>query len=1061
MSAAAASRNVVAVLGPTNTGKTHLAIERMLAHSSGIIGLPLRLLAREVYNRIAARAGAEAVALITGEEKIVPANARYRVCTVEAMPSEIDAAFLAIDEIQLAGDLERGHVFTDRMMNLRGREETLLLGAATMRGIVEKLVPGVNVVTRPRMSLLTYSGSKKITRLPRRSAVVAFSADEVYAIAELIRRQRGGAAVVLGSLSPRTRNAQVELFQSGDVDFLVATDAIGMGLNLDLDHVAFAADRKFDGYQYRRLSAGELGQIAGRAGRHIRDGTFGVTSRVEPFEDALVEALESHRFDPVKVVQWRNRDLDLSSLDALKHSLDRPPSREGLTKAPPADDERALDMVVRDPEVKAKADRPARVALLWDVCQVPDYRRIAPANHAELVATLFGYLADGFISDDWFAGQVTFADRTDGDIDTLANRIAHIRTWTFAANRPQWLADPSHWQERTRAIEDRLSDALHERLTARFVDRRTSVLMRRLKENAMLEAEISAGGDVSVEGQHVGTLAGFRFTPDANGEGPDGKALRLAAQKALAGEIAERAEKVATAANPDFILGADGSLRWQGAAVAKLAEGDDPLKPRLILLADEALTGPPRDRVQARVDLWLATHIETLLKPLFDLRNADTLAPAARGIAFRIVEQLGVVERATIAEEIRSLEQDARAGLRTLGVRFGAYHIYVPALIKPAPAGLLAMLWALKNGGLDTNGLAELSHLAASGRTSVAVDPAIPRPLYRIVGYRIAGNRAVRVDILERLADIIRPLIAWRVTPEQPTPPPGAAPGNGFTVTVAMTSLLGCSGEDFASVLRSLGYRVERKPAPPKEAVVPTSTAEQAPSSEPTVQSPEAPEKTGETEAIPSEDAEELPPATDAAGPPPQSGEGEPAQPVEAAPPANAGDIALQEAGDNATDSFPGTPAELGSPETTTPAPVSEASTPVSTPSPDAPTPAAEPSFIEIWRPGRHDRPRREDHPPRRHRQPPRPSAPPAESAAEKAAQPQETAARPRQDRRPRPERPNHHGKPRNDRPRPAQFQKPQENRRPPERRDKPVDPDSPFAALAALKAQLEAKDRS
>ncbi|MCB1488847.1 MAG: DEAD/DEAH box helicase, partial [Bauldia sp.] len=527
---------LVAVLGPTNTGKTHLAIERMLGHESGLIGLPLRLLAAEVYGRVVARVGADKVALITGEEKIIPPNPKYRVCTVEAMPNDTDAAFLAIDEIQLAGDLERGHVFTDRILHLRGRDETLLLGAATMRGIVERLFPGANVVTRPRMSVLSYSGQKKITRLPGRAAVVAFSADEVYAIAELIRRQRGGAAVVLGSLSPRARNAQVELFQSGDVDFLVATDAIGMGLNLDVDHVAFAADRKFDGFQYRRLTASEFGQIAGRAGRHMRDGTFGVTGRVDPLPDELVAALESHEFDPVKTVQWRSRDLDFSSLDALKASLDQAPPGPALTKAPPTVDVTVLETVSRSAEIRDAATSRDNVSMLWDVCQIPDYRKIAPANHAELVTTIFGFLArDGRIADDWFASQVAFADRDDGDIDTLANRVAHIRTWTFAANRPHWLGDPAHWQERTRAIEDRLSDALHERLTARFVDRRTSVLMRRLKEKTMLEAEITSDGDVLVEGQHIGTLSGFRFAPDAGADGPDAKALRATAAKSLAG----------------------------------------------------------------------------------------------------------------------------------------------------------------------------------------------------------------------------------------------------------------------------------------------------------------------------------------------------------------------------------------------------------------------------------------------------------------------------------------------------------------------------------------------
>jgi ATP-dependent RNA helicase SUPV3L1/SUV3 len=1046
---AVGGRNVVAVLGPTNTGKTHLAIERMLGHATGVIGLPLRLLAREVYNRVAARVGSDQVALITGEEKIVPAAPRFRVCTVEALPNEVDAAFLAIDEIQLAGDLERGHVFTDRILNLRGREETLLLGAATMRGIVEKLLPGVNVLTRPRMSVLAYSGSKKITRLPRRSAVVAFSADEVYAIAELIRRQRGGAAVVLGSLSPRTRNAQVEIFQSGDVDFLVATDAIGMGLNLDLDHVAFAADRKFDGYQYRRLSAAELGQIAGRAGRHMRDGTFGVTSRVDPFEDALVEALESHRFDQVKTIQWRNRNLDFASVDALKASLDRPPARDGLTKAPPSEDVTALDNAVRDESVRALADGHERVALLWDICQVPDYRKIAPANHAELVASLFRFIArDGVIPDDWFAGQVAYADRTDGDIDTLANRIAHIRTWTFAANRPNWLRDPADWQERTRAIEDRLSDALHERLTGRFIDRRTSVLMRRLKENAMLEAEITPTGDVLVEGQHVGQLDGFRFAPDPSADGPDGKALRLAAQKALAGEIAERAERVATATNADLILSNDGTLRWRGSAVARMVEGDDPLRPRLILLADDALPQPQRERVQARIDLWLATHAETLLKPLFDLRAAETLTPLARGIAYRLVENLGILDRSEVGDDIKALDQEARAGMRALGVRFGAYNIYVPPLLKPAPSGLLAMFWALKHGGLEAGGVAALTQLAASGRTSVPLDTELPRPLYRVVGYRIAGNRAVRIDILERLADLIRPLIAWRATPENPLPPDGAVDGNGFKVTVAMTSLLGCSGEDFASVLRALNYRCERRPVPGEPAVA----AAVAPSVETAAPSP-SPALPPEPASAPDEPTasnDNVPDAGMAAAAVPGS---EPAGPP--------GETAASATGSGTNEAAAAVLAENAS-EPPAASPAADVSAdPSAVVDADQPAPVfpAEPAFIEIWRPGKPDRhgPRRE---PRRERRearenrsrPPPPAAtvaPVANGGA--AAAPQEERRRGEGGSR-RPNRPERNER-RAERPRPQAPPRP-------ERREKPIDPDSPFAALAALKAELEARKR-
>lgn len=1053
-SAAPRGGKLVAVLGPTNTGKTHLAIERMLGHQSGVIGLPLRLLAAEVYGRVAARAGADQVALITGEEKITPPNARYKVCTVEAMPLDTDASFLAIDEIQLAGDLERGHVFTDRILHLRGRDETLLLGAATMRGIVETLFPAANIVTRPRMSLLNYSGSKKITRLPRRSAIVAFSADDVYAIAELVRRQRGGAAVVLGSLSPRARNAQVELFQSGDVDFLIATDAIGMGLNLDVDHVAFAADRKFDGFQFRRLTAAEFGQIAGRAGRHMRDGTFGVTSRVDPLPDELVASLESHQFDAVKSVQWRNRDLDFASIDALKHSLDQTPNHAALVKALPTTDVTVLEAAARDAAVRELATSSSSVAQLWDVSQIPDYRKIAPANHTELVTTIFSFLVrDGHISDDWFADQVAYADRTDGDIDTLANRIAHIRTWTFAANRAHWLADPGHWQERTRAVEDRLSDALHERLTARFVDRRTSVLLRRLREKSMLEAEITSDGDVLVEGQHVGALSGFRFAPDAGADGPDAKALRAAAVKALAGELASRAERVAESANTDFILATDGTLRWQGAEIARLIEGEDALKPRLVLLADDALTPASRERVQGRIDLWLANRTGELLKPLFDLRDAETLAPSARGIAYRLAERYGVIDRAQIAEEVRGLDQETRAGMRALGVRFGAHHIYVPQILKPAPSALLATLWVLKNGGLEH--AIELISLAASGRTSFRSDPKIPEDLYRIVGYRVCGNMAIRVDILERLADLIRPLIAWRATADAPEPPDGAVAGNGFTVTVAMTSLLGCSGEDFASVLRSLGYRMEQKPKPAasEDKKASTEASDDAPKKEDgeakdavvdeAVTAAETPEPAARPEPsqAPSDDAPSDPAPSDPVL----------ADTPASVPPEPVTVVAMTEEPIAAKASTPGTE-EADTPETVgepTVEPLPTEAVGSDTKSDAAP----EPDYIEVWRPQRAGRPggRRGNAESQaagrgRRRDAPR-SVSGGQSETPQAKSPRRGRRNDRNDGRPSQNRQAEKktaSQPRNNRP----------------RREKTADPDSPFAALAALKASLESEDQ-
>ncbi|MBS9722321.1 helicase [Tianweitania sp. BSSL-BM11] len=805
-------RNVTAVLGPTNTGKTHLAIERMVAHSSGVIGLPLRLLAREVYARVCEKVGADKVSLITGEEKIKPPNARYSVCTVEAMPRETDAAFVAIDEVQLAGDLERGHIFTDRILHLRGREETLLLGAGTMRGILERLLRGISVVSRPRMSHLAYAGSKKITRLPRRSAIVAFSADDVYAIAELIRRQRGGAAVVLGALSPRTRNAQVELYQSGDVDYLIATDAIGMGLNLDVDHVAFAQDQKFDGFQYRNLTPGEIGQIAGRAGRHLRDGTFGVTGQCDNFTDEMVERVEAHAFDPVKVLQWRNAELDFSSLEGLQQSIDCIAPVEGLTRALPAVDAQALALLARDNGIRRLADRRDRVALLWECCALPDYRRIAPAQHSDLIASMYSDLAErGHVDEAYMAEQVRRADSTAGDIDTLSHRIAQIRTWTFVSNRPGWLADPLHWQEKTREIEDRLSDALHERLTKRFVDRRTSVLMKRLRENTMPEAEVQSNGSVLVEGHTVGDLQGFRFTADTSVQGEDAKAVKAAASKALAQEFESRAEKFAAAGNGDFALASDGTLRWIGAPVATVVATDDPLKPRVILLADEQLTGPSRDKVAARAERFVAFQVESLLKPLVDLRDAEQLTGLARGIAFRLVENFGVINRRDIADDVKGLDQESRAALRRLGVRFGAYHIFVPALLKPAPAGLLTLLWALKNDGKDKPGFGDLVAMLAAGRTSVVVDTTFDPAFYPLAGYRQLGRRAVRIDILERLADLIRPALAWRAG--SGTRPAGAFDGQAFMTTPQMMSILGANAEDIEEILKGLGYRGEARPA--------------------------------------------------------------------------------------------------------------------------------------------------------------------------------------------------------------------------------------------------------
>lgn len=801
-------RDVTAVLGPTNTGKTHLAIERMLAHDSGMIGLPLRLLAREVYNKVVEKIGAHRVSLITGEEKIIPPTAKYAVCTVEALPRETNMSFVAIDEVQLTADLERGHIFTDRLLHLRGSQETLLLGSATMKGILEKLLRGIHVIERPRFSQLLYAGSKKITRLPARSAIVAFSANEVYAIAELIKRQRGGAAVVMGALSPRTRNAQVELYQSGDVDFLVATDAIGMGLNLDVRHVAFAQTRKFDGYQMRDLHAGEMGQIAGRAGRYMNDGTFGVTGRVYPLEPDLVERIEGHSFEPVKVLQWRTGQFDFTTLESLKRSIATQAPIEGLVKALPAVDATALEFLSQDYDIAKLADNRERIALLWDVCALPDYRKIAPAQHADIIAALYRDLVKrGAVNENYMAEQVSRADKIDGDIDTLSHRIAQIRTWTFVSHRPGWLTDPQHWQEKTREIEDRLSDALHERLTKRFVDRRTSILMRRLRENTMIDAQIAQNGDVLVEGHHVGKLNGFRFNADISGEGNDAKAIRAAAAKALTSEFDAIAERFAACANGDLAIGSDGVVRWIGQPVATLVATTDMLKPRAVLLADEQLQGPARDKVVERIERFVSFHFETALKPLFDLVNADALVGITRGLAFQLVENQGVLSRRDVAEDVKNLDQISRAALRRLGVRFGAFHIFLPMMLKPAPATAATFLWALKNDASERAGYGDVCQVLAAGRTSVLVDASFDPQFYLLAGYRILGRRAVRIDILERLADLIRTAVSWK--PGTAPRPEGAYDGRQFLVTPAMMSILGATHEDMEEILKSLGYRHE------------------------------------------------------------------------------------------------------------------------------------------------------------------------------------------------------------------------------------------------------------
>jgi ATP-dependent RNA helicase SUPV3L1/SUV3 len=782
---------VTAVLGPTNTGKTHFAIERLLAHKSGMIGLPLRLLAREVYDKIVRIKGANQVALVTGEEKIVPAGAPYYVCTVEAMPVGVGAACLVVDEIQLCADPERGHVFTDRLLHARGEEETLFLGADTMRGAIQRFVPRAYFISRDRFSDLAYTGAKKMTRLPRRSAVVGFSSEDVYGIAELIRTHRGGAAVVLGALSPRTRNAQVALYQSGEVDFLVATDAIGMGLNMDVDHVAFSAMEKFDGTVTRPLRPEEVGQIAGRAGRHMNDGTFGVTGDAEPLEQELVSRIENHHYDPVRVLQWRNSALNFLSLDGLLTALDEPPPQRGLVKARPASDYIALRALAGTDDIRDRTTAPANIKLLWECCQMPDFNKLSSDEHIRLVRTIFGHLSSdaGVLPPDWLGQQIARLDITEGDVATLSGRLAHIRTWTYAAHRPGWVADSAHWQEVTRNVEDRLSDALHEKLTQRFIDRRTSVLMRSLREED-LNLVLDDSGGVSVGGEAIGKLEGFRFTPAENASGLEARALRAAAVKGLESEFFNRARKLTFASEEEITLSEHGRLWWDGAIVAMLTAGGSPLHPAVLLLADESLKGAPREGVQRRLDDWVEKRIAAKLEALAALHTAidakagtqGALPGDARGIAHRLWENFGNIDFPRA--DLRGDRGAVMRALRPFGIWFGRRTVYLPKLLRPEAANLLALLWSVWQKQDD------VPAMPRPGLTSF--DSEAPDGFLAAAGFRKFAGRAIRLDMLERLEDVLEKALVEGSNADELMP--------------KLVSLLGCGNDQLKAVLDQLGW---------------------------------------------------------------------------------------------------------------------------------------------------------------------------------------------------------------------------------------------------------------
>jgi len=784
-------RSVKAVLGPTNTGKTHLAIERLCAHSSGAIGFPLRLLAREVYDRVCKINGADNVALITGEERIEPKNARWHLCTVEAMPSRPDLAFIALDEAQLAADPERGHVFTDRLLHTRGREETMLLGSATLEPMVRALVPGVEVVSRPRFSTLSHVGAKKLSRIPPRSAIVAFSAEQVYAMAEMLRRFRGGAAVVMGALSPQTRNAQVAMYQAGEVDYLVATDAIGMGLNLDVTHVAFAGLSKYDGHRQRRLTTAEMAQIAGRAGRHHKDGTFGTLAGMgghDPeFADEEVYAIEEHRFPPLTRLFWREAEPRFDSIRTLIEDLESPPPRAELATPPQAIDLAVLKRLADEPEIAAAGRGAGSVQRFWQACSLPDFRQQGAETHSRFIARLWQDLRHGYLGADYVAQAIAQQDNPSGDIDTLQGRIAAVRSWAYITQRPDWVLARDEMAARARAVETRLSDALHARLTERFVNRRTTVLMRKAgSDAALLPVRVSDAGAVLVDDEPIGHLEGFRFVVDPLARAADRKLLLAAAERHLPALLATRADALVKAAGEPSELDLDGTaIRWNDLTVARLLAGKTLLEPRIKL--DRALDHLParqRDALIAATDDWLARLIQTTLQPLYriaEAARATESGPDLRGLLLRLVDAGGVLPRDDAA--LDQLNPRQRDILRRMGVRTGALDLFVPAAIRPSPLALWRLLVALRGHAPDAPD---------------AAPPGLPPVLaakHPPVGYRRAAGQVIRVDLAEKLLQAAH---RRRI----------AATGRRYDLDPALARSMGLATAGFAALLRAAGFRV-------------------------------------------------------------------------------------------------------------------------------------------------------------------------------------------------------------------------------------------------------------
>ena len=784
------SKRITAILGPTNTGKTHLAVDTMLEYESGIIGFPLRLLAREIYDKCVKKIGLKKVALITGEEKIIPSEAKYFICTVESMPKDLIVDFIAVDEIQMCTDHERGHIFTDRLINFRGEKLTMLLGSHTIKRIIKNLVPIAEFVTRERYSKLTYSGYRKISRLNRKTAIIAFSVDDVYAIAELIRRQKGGAAIIMGSLSPRTRNSQVELYQSGDVDFLVATDAIGMGINMNIENVSFSNFNKFDGKKKRRLNLSEISQIAGRAGRHINDGTFGTTGQCENLSSEDVEKLEDHQLEDIKKIYWRNTNLNFENFEDFISSLEKKPTHEDLIKIYDCEDEKVFKFMIKNQNDIKIENKKETIKILWECCQIPDFAKKAYGQHIDVVKKVFAFLASkkNRVPNDYMKEQLKGIDKYSGNIDTLANRISNIRTWSYVANKKNWVENQDYWVERTKNIEDKLSDKLHEELTKSFIDKRISILSRSLKQDISLGTEITAESEVRIDGQFIGKLEGLKLNLDfqSGSLDTDLKSLRKAARQAIAPELMRRVIKILRSGV--LRLDPDSKIYWMDNPIAYLSSGKDYLNPRMNLIVDEAIDLESKGKLKIFLENWISTLIKTELSDLVNLKNTNTKNNYARALCFRLFENNGIIKRDSIDQITKKLPPEERSNLRKKGVKIGRYHIFLPKMLKPSAVTLRVALWKIF---FRDN---RLSNLPTFGLNFLKNESKKDKKFLLICGFENFNKFYVRVDILEKLFIKIIEI----------------SKNGKFEINSDMINLLGCTKDNFAQLLKMMNYKQKK-----------------------------------------------------------------------------------------------------------------------------------------------------------------------------------------------------------------------------------------------------------